>query len=242
MLPFGQQGGIILCAFFSVSFKLASLRPHCCGLDIRWEISRCLLATQAPDTVNASVSHSHSCGLDIQCYPYLHCFTPVSIRFLRPPVLLFIACCLNIGIWRKFQHGRIGTQENSAASQNQRLTKTLLFVSIVALLSWLPVIVVHFVMYGLNISIHWRVAEIGRLLCYSNSFLNPVVYALRIPEYRQALRLCCVRRQAPMDLDSRNGRDNRAAALTPVIKLKTLPTHPNHLQLECKQQATDTRL
>ena len=56
------------------------------------------------------------------------------------------------------------------------------------------------------------------ILDYSNSFLNPVMYVLRIPEFRQALGLCRFRRKAAMNnikpLDER--RYNRAVPLTPV--------------------------
>ena len=45
--------------------------------------------------------------------------------------LLFIVCGCNIGIWRKFRRGRIASQQQNRAVQNQRLTKTLLFVSII---------------------------------------------------------------------------------------------------------------
>ena len=55
-------------------------------------------------------------------------------------ILLFSVCGCNIGIWRKFQHGSVPSQQQNRALRNKRLTKTLLFVSVLALLSWLPLV------------------------------------------------------------------------------------------------------
>ena len=110
--------------------------------------------------------------------------------------MVFIICGCNIGIWRKFQHGSIPSQQRNRALQNQRLTMTLLFVSAVALLSWLSIIVCNVLKHVFEVFIPLNIFCLAVLLCYSNSFLNPVVYALRIPEFRQALGLCCSRRQA----------------------------------------------
>ena len=55
-------------------------------------------------------------------------------------ILTFIICGCNIGIWRKFRRGNIASRKRNRNSQNNRLTKTLLFVSIVALVSWLPLL------------------------------------------------------------------------------------------------------
>ena len=109
----------------------------------------------------------------------------------------FIICGCNIGILRKFQQGSVALQQESRAAQNKRLTKTLLFVSVLALLSWLPLIILNCLM-ALHVSTPWRYRIIATILNYSNSLVNPIVYALRIPEFRQALALCCLGREAAM--------------------------------------------
>ena len=58
---------------------------------------------------------------------------------------------------------------------------------------------------------------IAVFLCYSNSFFNPVVYALRIPEFRQALVLGCFRRQEAMYVQG-NGRRGLGANDTAEIQ------------------------
>ena len=155
-------------------------------------------------------------------------------------ILLFIVCGCNIGIWRKFQRKSIASHHQNRASQNQRLTKTLLFVSTVTLMSWLPLIVLNYLRF--QTKLRWfSIFYIAAVLCYCNSFVNPIVYTLRIPAFRQALGSCCFRRLKAMDKEV-NGRDNRAVALTPETRLRTLPTDPSHLQLACEQKVMDTKL
>ena len=150
------------------------------------------------------------------------------VQLLYALIVLFILCGVNIGIWRKCHHVTIASQQPNRASQNQRLTKTLLFVSTVAVLSWLPLIVVFFIINIYNAPIlRNTLRRMATLLCYCNSFVNPIVYVLRIPEFRQALGSRCSRRQAAMD-NKVKGRDNMAVSLTPVTQLRTLPTDPSH--------------
>ena len=116
--------------------------------------------------------------------------------------LLFIVCGCNINIWRKFQHGSIASQQQNRASQNKRLTKTLLFVSILALLSWLPIIIVNYLRFDFESAYSSSIKYIALALCYSNCLVNPAVYALRIPEFRQALSLCRSRRLVVMNREA----------------------------------------
>ena len=113
---------------------------------------------------------------------------------------LFIVCACNIGIWRKVRKRNIALQQqNRAASQNQRLTKTLLFVSAISVLSWLPLVVVNYLTFFRRVDIPNVFVDIINILNFSNSILNPFIYTLRIPQFRQTLVLCCSRRQAEMN-------------------------------------------
>ena len=139
------------------------------------------------------------------------CFHLILLYF---SILLFIVCGCNIGIWRKFQQRRFASQHQNRASQNQRLTKTLLFVSVIALLSWVPFISVLILNFSYAFSTFKTALRIAVILNFSNCFVNPIVYALRIPEFRQALGLRCFRRKTVMNLKGNERRDNRATALT----------------------------
>lgn len=105
----------------------------------------------------------------------------------------------HIILWRKVQKRNIALlEQNRAASQNQRLTNALLFASAISALSWLPFVIVNYLVFVQGVHIPWRFlfVHIINILNLSNSIQNPFVYALRIPEFIQALRVsCCSRRQ-----------------------------------------------
>ncbi len=157
-------------------------------------------------------------------------------------ILIFIICGCNISIWRKFQHGSISSQQHNKAARNKRLTKTLLFVSVLTLLSWLPLVIMNFLIIVFHVEIPWTFFFMVTVVNYSNSFVNPIVYALRIPEFKQALALCCLAREAAMNDDGVGGRNNAAAAVTPATQLRTLRTDPSHLQPAFEQEVMDTKL
>ena len=115
--------------------------------------------------------------------------------------LTFILCGCNFAIWRKFQQGTVASQQQNRDAQNVRLTKTLLFVSMLALLCWLPLIIVSD-LYILNVVIPRRYYVIAFFFSYFNASVNPIVYALRIPEFRQALVLCRVWRREAVNAES----------------------------------------
>ena len=139
-----------------------------------------------------------------------------------PLSFLFIVCGCNIDLRRKVQkRNLILQQQNRAASQNQRLTKTLLFVSAISVLSWLPLVTVNYLTVFRQVDIPNVFVYIINILNFSNSILNPFIYALRIPHFRQTLVLCCSRRQEE--------RENIAASLTPALQLRS--PHPESRQV-----------
>ena len=153
---------------------------------------------------------------------------------------LLIVCCCNIAIWRKFQQ-RIASQQQNRAAQNQRLTKTLVFVSAVALLSWLPLTICNILVMVFQIQVPSSISYIAVVLNYLNFLLNPIVYALRIPEFRQAMAFCCVRRPISTNREG-DERNKNAASLTPVAPLTTSSTDRSHLELAFEQEVLDTKL
>ena len=154
-------------------------------------------------------------------------------------------CGCNIAIWRKFQHGSVaGSQQQNRDLQNKRLTKTLVLVSFLALFCWLPFIIVFSVDWLRNdVVIPWRYLVIISFVNYSNAFVNPVVYALRIPEFRQALALCCpLRRRAAVNTENLQKKNNKAAVLRTPTQLRTLQTDSNYLELKFDEEVMDTKL
>ena len=92
-------------------------------------------------------------------------------------------------------------QHHGATSRQRKLTVTLLIMTIVSLLFWLPYLIFTFVILtgrrSLSFQQMMRVRFILLLLFYTNSFVNPIIYTIRIPEFRKALiaLFTCQKRQ-----------------------------------------------
>ena len=153
-------------------------------------------------------------------------------------IITFFICACNIGIWRKFRRGIIASQQQNRNSRNKRLTKTLLLVSILALLCWIPLIILNGLIFVYDVQIPWKFYDLVNLINYSNSFANPVVYTLRIPEFREALFFCCSRRPAAPNIVNIDRRSKK----TPATEFRTLRTDNSLLQLNFKQEVLDTKL
>ena len=113
---------------------------------------------------------------------------------------LFVICACYASIFVKICCGA-RPQHHGAARRQRKLTVTLLIMTIVSLLLWLPFAVATFVYHTTDSIRSLSYTKITRLnlslllLFYSNSFVNPVVYTIRMPEYRKALLLLFTRRQ-----------------------------------------------
>ena len=113
---------------------------------------------------------------------------------------LFVICACYASIIVKICCGA-RPQHHGAARWQRKLTVTLLIMTIVSLLLWLPYAIGTFVFYttdsirSLSDTKRMRLNMSLLLLFYTNSFVNPVVYTIRMPEYRKALLLLFARRQ-----------------------------------------------
>ena len=124
---------------------------------------------------------------------------------------IFVICACYASIIVKICRGA-RPQHHGAARRQRKLTVTLLIMTIVSLLLWLPYAIGTFVFYttdsirSLSYTKRTRLNLPFLLLFYTNSFVNPVVYTIRMPEFRKALLLLFTRRQ----------RQNAAAAVIPL--------------------------
>ncbi|XP_029209062.2 adenosine receptor A3-like [Acropora millepora] len=83
-----------------------------------------------------------------------------------------------------------GTQSRhrSATSRGRKLTKTLFIVTVVSLLLTLPIIIVNlFFSLQLYTSIPFHLGFSSYFMLFANSLVNPLLYSVRIPEFRRAL-------------------------------------------------------
>ena len=138
--------------------------------------------------------------------------------------LIVTICGLSIIIWRRIQQKFVPCHQNREM-QIQRLTKALSLVSVITLSTMIPAIIVNLLrIFGQKISSNTLVFTY--FIFFSRSFINPMMYALRIPEFRQGLHLFCFRSQE----NSNTGRNNMAA-------------DHNNLKLSFKQEVMeDTKM
>ena len=107
---------------------------------------------------------------------------------------LFVICVSYSSIAVKFLCGA-HPQHHGAASRQRKLTVTLFMVTIVSLLMWLPhaatAIFIHSSVSGgmsrLSPEESFRLNYSLKVLFVMNSLVNPIVYAIRMPEFRKSL-------------------------------------------------------
>lgn len=105
---------------------------------------------------------------------------------------LFVICACYAGVVAK-TCCRTFPQHHAAVNRERKLTKTLLIVSMISLLMWLPFTVGAFlfrvtdVLTSLpSLGVFWlNYACI--IFSYGNSLVNPILYAIKMPGFRRAL-------------------------------------------------------
>ena len=134
------------------------------------------------------------------------------IRIAFVSFFLFIICVSYSFIVIKVRCGA-QPQHHGAARRERKLTMTLLIVTVVSLLLYLPALMFAFLVYSgkfeMSFSAAINLQSALWVLCYANSLVNPILYALRMPEYRSALAaLFCkrptLRERRVLDLPLRN--------------------------------------
>ena len=112
---------------------------------------------------------------------------------------LFVICVSYTSTVVKFCCGARPPHHGTARRQ-RKLTLTLLLMTVVSLLMWLPYVVATFVYFATN---HFESLSFQKKLCLNlalvflfnaNSLVNPILYATKMAEFRRAL-LSLFRRQ-----------------------------------------------
>ena len=91
---------------------------------------------------------------------------------------------------------KVPPYSSGAVSSDMKLTVTLLVVIVLSTLGFLPnffyfVLKVSTRLRGLSAEARFRIKQSFIFLLYANSFVNPIVYTLRMKEFRKATRVWC---------------------------------------------------
>ena len=107
-------------------------------------------------------------------------------------ICLLVICISYASIIIKVRCGA-QPQHHGAVNRERKLTMTLLIVTVVSLLFYLPYIIFLFLVFTTDVITSMSNVTAARLentlviLFYANSLVNPILYAIRMPEYRSAV-------------------------------------------------------
>ena len=123
---------------------------------------------------------------------------PVYLQKSYCCLCLVVICVSYTSIALKFWCGT-RPPSHGAANRQRKLTVTLFIMTIVSLLLWLPYITLTFlslnVIHSLSFPTFLRLKLYFILLYHTNSLVNPIIYTIRMPEFRRALLILFKRRQ-----------------------------------------------
>ena len=112
-----------------------------------------------------------------------HCCLCLMATFVSYTSILF-----------KFRFGAHPQRHCAAALRQRKLTVTLFITTLVSLLLWLPFAIFRFVWWSdADIFNSPSTREFFRLVCllnllhYANSLVNPILYTIRMPDFKKAL-------------------------------------------------------
>ena len=104
---------------------------------------------------------------------------------------LLVVCVSYVSIVAKFSGGA-HPEHHGAASREKKLTKTLFIVTVVSLLLFLPytiftVLSFYLTSFLLPYPVSFRLYGAFVVLFLANSLVNPILYAVRMPDFKRAL-------------------------------------------------------
>ena len=117
-------------------------------------------------------------------------------------IWLVVICVSYVSIFVKLRFGN-QPRHHGAANRERKLTVTLFTVTSLSLLLWLPYVITTFLFFATNILSSLSEITLFRLelgsviLVYANCFSNPILYAMRMPGFRRALKMLCRQRPQP---------------------------------------------
>ena len=160
-----------------------------------------------------------SSGLVIVAYMLLAYFSEIAHQlYLRATfffICLLIICVSYTSIVIKVRCGA-QPQHHGAASRERKLTMTLLIVTVVSLLLSLPYVIFGFVIFSSDFnfmslphSVRFHLDYTVVSLFYANSLVNPILYAIRMPEYRSAV----------LEVFSKRPQQQRQVAVLPLREM-----------------------
>lgn len=108
-------------------------------------------------------------------------------------ISIAVICIAYGGVWFKVKH-RNHEMTRKMIEKDKKLAITLAIVTAVFIVTWLPLHLINIVYFhcAKNCDIRApglpQVVYFAKFLQYSNSFVNPIIYTYKIPEFRQTIK------------------------------------------------------
>ena len=156
-------------------------------------------------------------------------FTLNSVRGLLifcPAAPLIVMCLAYYVIWKK-QRSSMGNQNQS---REAKLAKTLFLITGASILTWLPFQILNIVLhFGVTANFSYSTLSIllVRVLQFSNSLVNVIIYPFRIPGFRNTLWRMLRCRQRFDDPALTPARSGSVVSLKRRKSSNFLPANPN---------------
>lgn len=136
----------------------------------------------------------------------------IYLLLLSISLSLLVICISYLLVWVRVKCFTIAHGVKGAPFRERRLAELLFLITVIFICTWLPFHVLNFIFHFCKSpSCHppsVSVVYFSKLLHYSNSFLNPVVYCYRNSEFRRCLKrlVQSVTSQSKPVLPERGGR------------------------------------
>ena len=118
-----------------------------------------------------------------------HLWASLIIAVLFTVIVAYVIIALNV-------KRKVPARSSGAVPSNRKLTVTLLIVIVLSTLAFLPFFFYHVLnistrLRGLSAESLFDIQQSLNVVFYANSFVNPIVYTLRMKEFREAKIIWC---------------------------------------------------
>ena len=185
---FSGFASIVFLAMIALERLYATLRPfNYRALKSRWYVLLTIIAWMAA----GSITSLHLAM--IKSPKAFNSSTSVQAAMWIPvltALLLLISISYAI-IWRKVRIVHRSAKQRLVEKESS-LSRICLLITAVSLVAWLPFVIVNMVFeFTPGRTFNFHVFYITKILHYANSLLNPILYVLKIPDFRASLPNLC---------------------------------------------------
>lgn len=140
-------------------------------------------------------------------------------------VAFFVICSMYLGIWQKAKAKKLMRKGSRRTLQRRdhevKIAMSLLIVIIIFAVTWLPFFCINAVYFFQSAlkrkAISFEVIQFTKLLHYSNSAINPIIYSLKIPGFKKTFT-SLIRRESTISKRTSFSMSRRDSSKKPMAQ------------------------